>query len=126
MCVAAGGGVVVIKAESEALLNAFAGVEPGDEGEESLHERELAREDCGEVTVNFVNPAQPPGPGWEWRGNPDSPVGSDEGAWYNPETKESLHPDLEHPEPIGPHYDYKAPNGSEYRIYPDGRIEPKP
>lgn len=34
-------------------------------------------------------------------------------------------PDLGHGELQGPHYDYTAPDGSHYRVYPDGRIEPK-
>jgi hypothetical protein len=32
---------------------------------------------------------------------------------------------LNHPPPIGPHWDYRAPDGTWYRIFPDGRIEPK-
>jgi RHS repeat-associated protein len=63
--------------------------------------------------------------GTEWRGKPGSTPGGPEGNFYNPETKESFHPDLEHPEPIEPHWDYKAPDKTRYRIYPDGRIEPK-
>jgi RHS repeat-associated protein len=98
---------------------------PNDEGEADLHEKETARENCGEISPNFDDPGESPGPGWKWHGNPDAPVGSDEGAWVNDETGETLHPDLNHPEPQGPHFDYKAPDGSEYRIYPDGRIEPK-
>jgi RHS repeat-associated protein len=90
---------------------------PNDEGEHELKEKEAERDNCG-------NPVAPPGEGWEWHGNPDAPVGSDQGAWVNPETGETLHPDLGHGEPIGPHYDYTAPDGSQYRIYPDGRIEP--
>ena len=69
------------------------------------------------------DPTQPPGEDWEWRGN--GPVGSGEGAWFNPETGESLHPDLDHPPPIGPHWDYTGKNrGKRWRIYPDGRYEP--
>jgi RHS repeat-associated protein len=121
LCVAAGG--YVIKGEAEALYNSIAGEEGGsDEGEAELHTNETARGNCGEISPNFNNPAESPGPGWEWRGK--GPEGSSEGSWFNPETKESLHPDLEHGEPAGPHYDYKAPDGSRYRIYPDGRIEP--
>jgi RHS repeat-associated protein len=107
------------------VVTAVAGNEGGDEGEAELHEQEVAREHCGEISPNFNNPAESPGEGWEWRGNPEAPVGSDQGAWVNPETGETLHPDLGHGEPIGPHFDYKAPDGSEYRIFPDGRIEPK-
>ena len=107
------------------VVTAIAGEEGGDEGEAELHEQELARENCGEISPNFNNPAESPGEGWEWHRNPEAPVGSDQGAWVNPETGETLHPDLGHEEPIGPHFDYKAPDGSEYRIFPDGRIEPK-
>jgi len=38
---------------------------------------------------------------------------------------ESLHPDLGHADPIGPHYDWKAPDGTRYRAYEDGTIVPK-
>jgi len=71
---------------------------------------------------NFDNPAIPPGPEWEWRGSGEA--GSSQGSWYNPDTDEALHPDLEHPAPYGPHYDLETPDG-DYRIYPDGSVEPK-
>jgi hypothetical protein len=70
-----------------------------------------------------ANPAQSPGPGWEWRGN--GPPGSSQGSWYNPSTGESLHPDLSHPDPIGPHWDYRDPSGNDFRIFPDGSAQPK-
>ncbi len=106
------------------VFNAWAGEESGnDEGEAELKQEETARRNCGEISPNFNNPAESPGPGWEWRGN--GPEGSNEGSWINPETGEKLYPDLGHGEPQGPHYDYTAPDGSKYRIYPDGRIEPK-
>jgi hypothetical protein len=69
------------------------------------------------------DPTQPPGPDWEWRGS--GPPGSSRGSWYNPNTDESLHPDLSHPGPIGPHWDYVAPDGTQWRIFPDGTIQPK-
>jgi RHS repeat-associated protein len=72
---------------------------------------------------NFGDPSQAPGQDWGWKGN--GPPGSKEGSWYNPKTGESLHPDLGHPGSIGPHYDYRAPNGSDHRVYPDGRVVPK-
>ena len=97
------------------VVTAIAGEEGGDEGEAELKAKEAERENCG-------NPATPPGSKFEWKGK--GPVGSNEGSWWDPDTRESLHPDLGHEEPIGPHYDYTAPDGSEYRIYPDGRIEP--
>ncbi len=70
------------------------------------------------------DPSQAP-PGTEWRGKPGSTPGSPQGNYYNPTTGESFHPDLNHPAPIGPHWDYRAPDGSWYRIYPDGTVEPK-
>jgi RHS repeat-associated protein len=120
ICIGAGGYIIAKGAET--IVNAWTGEEGGDEGEAELKRREAERESA--CSPNFNNPAEPPGPGWEWHGN--GPEGSDEGAWVNPNTGETLHPDLNHPEPIGPHFDYKAPDGSEYRIYPDGRIEPNP
>jgi len=46
------------------------------------------------------------------------------GRWINAdsfvstETGESRHPDLDHPEPIGPHRDYRDPSGTWWRIGP--------
>jgi len=67
---------------------------------------------------DFNDPTKSPGSDWEWRG-PDSPGGS-RGAWYNPATGESLHPDLGHPDPIGPHWDWTDPDGDAWRIGGDG------
>ena len=40
--------------------------------------------------------------------------------------KEELHPDLRHPDPIGPHWDYNGPKFPEgVRIKPDGSWAPK-
>ncbi len=62
----------------------------------------------------------PPGKEWEWRGK--GKPGSKEGNWYNKKTGESLHPDLGHPLPEGPHWDYREPNGGPWwRLFPDGR-----
>ncbi len=60
------------------------------------------------------NPAESPGEGWEWRGK--DPPGGERGAWHNPDTGESLHPDLDHPAPIGPHWDYVDPEGNKRRL----------
>lgn len=40
------------------------------------------------------------GDSWKWR-DP-----KDKGAWHNPKTGETLHPDLDHPTPEGPLWDY--------------------
>ncbi len=67
--------------------------------------------------------SQCPGDGWKWRG-PDAPGGS-RGAWYNAEKDWSLHPDLDHPEPIGPHYDWVDEKGNQYRLTPQVPFDPK-
>ena len=66
----------------------------------------------------------PPDLGWIWRTASDAPEGSPEGAWWNPETEEYLRND---PFEIkfGPHVDYRDPDRAEWRIFPDGRVEPK-
>jgi hypothetical protein len=66
---------------------------------------------------------RPPGPGWVWRGR--GPPGSRQGNWLNRDTGEWLHNDMNHPEPIGPHLDYRAPDGSMWRWFPNGTWEPK-
>jgi RHS repeat-associated protein len=62
------------------------------------------------------NPADSPGAGWEWRG--PGPPGSGEGAWYNPGLDQSLRPNLTHPGPIGPHWDWKDSDGKTWRLKP--------
>jgi RHS repeat-associated protein len=78
---------------------------------------------CNKPAFPGWDPTKAPGKDWEWRGVP--PVGGPKGGWYNPDTGESLHPDLTHPEPIGPHWDYTDPAGNPWRIYPDGSSAPK-
>ena len=95
--------------------------------DDSLYNRGLG------FAENFANNSIPgfpgwdatvsPGPGWEWRGN--GMPGSSYGAWYNPTTGESLHPDLNHPGNVAPHWDYISPDGKEYRIFEDGSFEEK-
>lgn len=77
-----------------------------------------------EIKYPGNDPSKSPGPDWEWRGKGDP--GSGQGSWYNPKTGESLHPDLSHPDPIGPHWDYQPYRGGpEYRLLPDGTLQPK-
>ncbi|WP_039377782.1 RHS repeat-associated core domain-containing protein, partial [Parachlamydia acanthamoebae] len=70
------------------------------------------------------DPTKCPGEEYTWKG--DGPPGSGEGAWYNGKTKESLYPDLNHPLPKGPHWDYRD-RKTEYeeRLFLDGTWEPK-
>ena len=73
------------------------------------------------------DPTAPPAEGFEWRGPPGSTPGSSEGAWYNPETGLSVHPDRGHGAPIGPHNDIsvKGDKGGGWRQLPDGSIRRK-
>ncbi|MBQ9985379.1 MAG: hypothetical protein IJP38_03620 [Oscillospiraceae bacterium] len=59
--------------------------------------------------------------GFVWRGK--EPPSDGLGAWYNPDEKVSFHWDLNHPDPIGPPWDYTDPDKNVFRIYKDGRIE---
>jgi RHS repeat-associated protein len=63
---------------------------------------------------DFNNPEQSPGPGWVRR--PEGPRN-----WWNPNTKETLHPDLNN-EGEGPHWDYQRPGFPKGRIQPNGDI----
>lgn len=83
-----------------------------------------AATDASAGTTPPADPLTPPGPGWEWRPVTSNPA-SGRGSWYNPGTDESLHPDLNHPDPIPPHWDYTDPSGDRYRWFLDGRMEPR-
>lgn len=71
-------------------------------------------------------PGVSPGPDWTWRGRTSNPEDGD-GNWVRGEKPrmENLHPDFDHPPPIGPHWDYTDADGRRWRIFPDGRVEPK-
>jgi RHS repeat-associated protein len=79
---------------------------------------------AGTVYPNFNDPTQPPGPGWEWKGN--GPVGSKEGQWVNSSLGQKLHPDLEHLPPKPPHYGYEGPNGEETDLFPGDSVPEVP
>jgi hypothetical protein len=64
-------------------------------------------------------------PGTEWRGQPGSTPGSKEGAYYNPKTRESFHPDLQHGGKIPPHWDYRDPSGAFHRLFPGNIAVPR-
>ena len=67
------------------------------------------------------NPGKSPGKGFEWRGKSSPKEGK--GNWYNPKTGEKWNSDLNHSDPIGPHWDYTDKYGNNYRVFPDGRVE---
>ncbi len=60
------------------------------------------------------NPNTSPGPDWEWRGSPDGKLG----AWYNPKTKETLHPHLDHGPGKDPHWEWIDPYGNSWDYFP--------
>lgn len=70
------------------------------------------------------NPNVIPKEGFEWRGNGTPESGN--GGYYNPTTKQTLSPDLNHSEPIGPHWDYiPYKNRRGYRIFSNNSFEIK-
>ncbi|WP_068471246.1 polymorphic toxin type 37 domain-containing protein [Candidatus Protochlamydia phocaeensis] len=70
------------------------------------------------------DPTKCPGEGFEWKG--EGKPGSKEGNWANPKTKEWLRPDLDHPEPKKPHWDYGGRTfPEEYRLFLDSIWELK-
>jgi len=86
--------------------------------------KKVGAAEVGKFKFPGTNPAKAP-KGFEWKGKPGSTPGSKDGNWYNPKTGESLRPDLNHPDPIGPHWDYKDPSGQWWRIFKDGSNVPK-
>ncbi len=67
-----------------------------------------------------ANSNECPGEGFEKRGG-------SKGNWYNPNTQESLHPDLDHDPSIDPHWDYHDRNDPDNngRWFLDGTFETK-
>ena len=132
MRIAEGAKVVidVLKSESDNVDKPNLAIEDtADAGTSSGSSADLDLADEDEVDVSEPgyrppdNPKKSPGKGWEWRGKGEQ--GSAEGSYHNPKTKESLHPDFDHPEGIDPHWDYIGPDRNRERIYLDGRREPK-
>jgi len=60
--------------------------------------------------------------GFDWQGQ--GPRGSRAGSYHNGATGEVWFPDLDN-KAHGPHWDYKDESGRWWRVYPDGRKEPK-
>jgi hypothetical protein len=70
------------------------------------------------------DPTKPPSEGFKWKGK--GQPGSKEGNWHNPNTNESIHPDLGHDLPIKPHWDYVGPDFPKgVRLNVDGSWEQK-
>ena len=67
------------------------------------------------------DPTKCPGEGFVWRGS--GPPSSGKGSWVHEQTRESLHPDLNHPLPKKPHWDYERPSGEKARLNTDGTWE---
>lgn len=72
------------------------------------------------------DPSLRPGSGFEWKGK--GKPGTGKGSWVKGErgSQEILYPDLDHPSPVGPHWDYESPDFPEgIRIFPNGTWSPK-
>ena len=117
-----------------ALLDTTAGKEVLSEGKNIIAEKaegmsttedalEEAKPSISGKDLPIRNSAEPPKEGFEWRGK--GPPGEGKGAWFNPSTRESLYPDLDHKAPLGPHWDYRDSNKNDWRLYPDGTWEQK-
>ncbi len=124
------GEIILGTATAEAIIGAVVGAFCAYFAYENVHYVEDWMNDCYRDGFHYGwddlgwDPANPNIEGFEWRGK--NPPGCEEGGWYNEGTKESYHPDLEHGPPYGPHWDYiPEKNHDGYRIYPDGRVEPK-
>ena len=59
--------------------------------------------------------------GLEWHGS--GPPESGRGSWVDPATEQGFYGHMDSPT-HGPHWDWMTPEG-DFRIYPDGTIEPK-
>ncbi len=60
------------------------------------------------------DPTKAPGEDYEWRGK--QPVGGNQGAWVNRNTGEQWHPDFNHGNPKGPHWDYTDVYGIKWTV----------
>ena len=79
--------------------------------------------------VSWTDPSQPPvgrdGQAWVWHGL--DAQGGKRGGYVNPaKPYQSVHADLGHGEPHGPHWDYTdRETGRMCRLFPDGTVRPK-
>ncbi|HAB98353.1 MAG TPA: hypothetical protein DCE71_00855, partial [Parachlamydiales bacterium] len=72
------------------------------------------------------DPTVSPDSGFEWKGK--GKPGTGKGSWVKGQrgSQEILYPDLDHPPPIGPHWDYESSDFPEgIRIFPNGTWSPK-
>ena len=71
------------------------------------------------------DPNNPPGEDWKWKGSDVPDTGK--GSWRKEETGDTLHPDLKHGKPYGPHWDYNYDGSGHrgWRIFPDNSWQKK-
>ncbi|MBR6693694.1 MAG: DUF4417 domain-containing protein [Clostridia bacterium] len=90
----------------------------------TYHQKGMGSANKGIPKFPGWDPTVPPGEKYEWRGK-GSPE-SGRGSWVRSDTREVLHPDLNHKGDIGPHWDYTCPgSGSGFRLFADGSVTPK-
>ena len=108
------------KAQSAAVSTPASPPDPnGNKGKKNRNGNESKSQEIPRPNVKYPgnDPTQSPGENYEWRG-PD-PQGGKRGGYVNIDGSDSWHPDLDHPDGIGPHWDYNDPLGYKWRIYPD-------
>ena len=73
----------------------------------------------GTIAGNIYMKYNPPYPGRNPNKIPDgfNDRVNPKANYYNPKTDQSLRPDLNHAEPIGPHWDWIDSNGVGWRLY---------
>ena len=73
----------------------------------------------GTIAGNIYMKYNPPYPGRNPNKIPDgfNNRANEYANYYNPKRNQSLRPDLSHPAPYGPHWDWKDSNGQWWRLY---------
>ena len=112
-------GIYALSAANDVELPS---ISPGGDGNNKNGKKTNPEPEKPDVVYPGDDPTKAPD-GYEWRGK--GTQGSKAGNYYNPNKGTSLHPDLNHPDPIGPHWDYYDATGKWWRIFPDNRIVPK-
>jgi RHS repeat-associated protein len=79
-------------------------------------ELEEAERNCPKGEA-FWHPERPPHDGWRWEGS--VAPGQTGGRWVGPNGGK-LRPDIKHPAPKGPHWEYESPGGKRWDCWKEG------
>ena len=114
------GGIVLGEAIADGILSVADAVENADDTPKSITEPSNIPEGVEIPDVEYPGDDPTVAPdGYEWTG-PD-PQGGNRGGYKNknPQKRDSWHPDLKHPDNIGPHWDYNDIFKHKWRVFPD-------